>query len=112
MLAKSSGSLRFELVDGNAVERWRVDVDHGDIAVSHKAGAADCVLRVPKLLFLKIASGRDNAIRRGIARRVGRRRRPRPAHVVRTHIPGTATEYGSDSFELEQRPEGESQDDR
>jgi predicted lipid carrier protein YhbT len=62
LLAKSSGSLRFELADGNAVERWRVDVNHGDIAVSHKAGAADCILRAPELLFLKIASGRDNAM--------------------------------------------------
>jgi ubiquinone biosynthesis protein UbiJ len=62
LLAKSSGSLRFELANGNAVERWRVDVDQGDIAVSHKAGAADCVLRAPDLLFQKIATGRENAM--------------------------------------------------
>jgi putative sterol carrier protein len=62
LLAKSSGSLRFEITDGSAVERWRVDVHRGDVTVSHKAGAADCVLRAPKPLFLKIASGRENAM--------------------------------------------------
>jgi putative sterol carrier protein len=60
LLEKASGSLRFELADGKAVERWRIDVSRGDVAVSHKAGAADCVLRSPKALFDKIASGREN----------------------------------------------------
>ena len=62
LLEKASGSLRFELTEGKAVERWRVDVRKGDVAVSHKAGAADCVLRAPKSLFDKIASGRENAM--------------------------------------------------
>ena len=62
LLAKDSGSLRFELSEGKAVERWRLDVRKGDVAVSHKAGAADCVLRAPKSLFDKIASGRENAM--------------------------------------------------
>jgi predicted lipid carrier protein YhbT len=62
LLEKSSGSLRFELADGKAIERWRVDVNKGDVVVSRKTGAADCVLRAPKLLFQKIASGRENAM--------------------------------------------------
>jgi putative sterol carrier protein len=62
LLAKATGSLRFELSEGKAVERWRVDVRRGDVAVSHKAGAADCVLRAPKSLFDKLASGRENAM--------------------------------------------------
>jgi putative sterol carrier protein len=62
LLEKESGSLRFELSEGKAVERWRVDVHKGDVSVSHKAGAADCVLRTPKPLFDKLASGRENAM--------------------------------------------------
>ena len=62
LLEKASGSLRFELTDGNAVERWRVEVRKGDVAVSHKASAADCVLRAPKPLFDKLSSGRENAM--------------------------------------------------
>jgi putative sterol carrier protein len=62
LLEKASGSLRFELTEGKTVERWRVEVRKGDIAVSHKASAADCVLRAPKPLFDKLASGRDNAM--------------------------------------------------
>ena len=62
LLEKASGSLRFELADGKTVERWRVDVSKGDVVVSHKAGAADCVLHAPKSLFDKLASGRENAM--------------------------------------------------
>ena len=62
LLEKAAGSLRFELTEGKAVERWRVEVRKGDVAVSHKAGAADCVLRAPKPLFDKLASGRENAM--------------------------------------------------
>ncbi len=59
---KASGSLRFELTDGNAVQRWRVEISHGDVTVSHGAGPADCVLRAPKPLFDKVATGRENAM--------------------------------------------------
>ena len=79
LLAKASGSLRFELSEGKAVERWRVDVRKGDVAVSHKAGAADCVLRAPKSLFDKLASGRENAmaaVLRGAFDRRGQHRPP------------------------------------
>jgi len=62
MLEKASGSLRFEIADGKAVERWRVEVRKGEFAVSRKAGAADCVLRASKPLFDKLASGRENAM--------------------------------------------------
>jgi ubiquinone biosynthesis protein UbiJ len=62
LLEKASGSLRIEITEGNAVQRWRVDIRHGDVAVSHRAGAADCVLRAPKQLFDKLASGRENAM--------------------------------------------------
>ena len=62
LLEKASGSLRFEVGEGRTTERWRVDIGRGDVDVSHKAGAADCVLRAPKPLFDKIASGRENAM--------------------------------------------------
>ena len=97
LLAKASGSLRFELTDGNAVERWRVDVRHGDVAVSHKAGAADCVLRAPKPLFDEDRIGSGERDGRGAARRVGRRGRPRPAPRVPTHPAGPASEAGSET---------------
>jgi len=62
LLAKASGSLRFELSEGQAVERWRVEIRKGDVAVSHKAGVADCVLRTSQSLFDKLATGRENAM--------------------------------------------------
>jgi putative sterol carrier protein len=62
LLEKCSGSVRFELTDGAAIDRWRVDIRKGDVTVSHRANRADCVLRAPKALFGKIASGRENAM--------------------------------------------------
>jgi putative sterol carrier protein len=62
LLAKASGSLRFELRESKGVEHWRVDVRKGDVTVSHRAGPADCVVWGPKSLFEKLAAGRENAM--------------------------------------------------
>ena len=36
LLAKVSGTARFEVVDGDRVDRWLVAIDKGDVAVPHK----------------------------------------------------------------------------
>jgi putative sterol carrier protein len=61
-LEKVSGTVRFDLENGNGVERWRVTVDKGDIAVSRKNGKADAVLRTDKALFDRILTGEVNAM--------------------------------------------------
>jgi len=61
LLAKASGTLRFELVDGRKTERWFVEVRKGDIAVSRRNAPADCVVRGERALFERIAQGRQNA---------------------------------------------------
>jgi predicted lipid carrier protein YhbT len=63
LLRKASGSTRFEVVDGKRTRRWVVTVDKGRIGVSRQAGAfPDCVFRVDKTLFDRIASGKENAV--------------------------------------------------
>src|SRR5436190_21221610 len=62
LLEQATGSVRVELGNGKGAERWFVMVDKGDVAVSHKAGAADCTLRSSKALFDRIAGGDVNAV--------------------------------------------------
>jgi putative sterol carrier protein len=62
LLAYTSGTLRFELVNGGRKERWFVTLDRGDVAVSRKTGGADCVVHASKELFDEVVSGRVNAM--------------------------------------------------
>ena len=62
LLGHTSGTLRFELVNGGRRERWYVTLDRGDVAVSRKTGGADCVVRATKELFDDVASGHVNAM--------------------------------------------------
>ena len=55
------GETRFELVDDKRVDRWFLDVDNGDLAVSRKNRQADCTFRADKALFDGIARGDVNA---------------------------------------------------
>jgi putative sterol carrier protein len=61
LLGKTTGTLRFELVDGKQTERWLLTVDKGDVSVSHKNVAADCTIRAKRALFDGMAGGTVNA---------------------------------------------------
>jgi putative sterol carrier protein len=62
LLEHTKGTLRVELADGKRVDRWLVEVDNGDVAVSRKnAAKADCTVRAKKELFDGIAGGELNA---------------------------------------------------
>jgi putative sterol carrier protein len=62
-LAKVSGTLRFDVRDGGArAERWLISIEKGDVALSHKNAKADCVVRVDRTVFDRIASGEANAM--------------------------------------------------
>ena len=62
LVAKFSGRVRFEVVDGTRTERWLVTIDKGDIAVSRKGEDGDCSIRADKSLFDKLARGEANAM--------------------------------------------------
>ena len=63
LLRKAEGSTRFEIVDGKQTRRWVVTVEKGRIDVSRRAIASpDCVVRVEKRLFERIAAGKENAV--------------------------------------------------
>jgi putative sterol carrier protein len=62
LLAKVTGRVRFDLVEGARTDRWLVAVDKGDIVVSHTDGPADCTIRAERGLFERLCRGEENAM--------------------------------------------------
>jgi putative sterol carrier protein len=62
LLANVSGTLRFDLVDGERVEHWYLAIRNGDVAVSRGDAEADAVVRTAKDLFEGMTAGRVNAM--------------------------------------------------
>jgi putative sterol carrier protein len=62
LLAKVTGRVRFDLVEGGRTDRWLVAVDRGDTVVSHKGGAAECTIQADRALFERLCRGEENAI--------------------------------------------------
>jgi len=62
LLEKATGIVRFDLVEGTRTDRWLVTLDRGDVSVSRKNAAADCVVRADKTLFDAMASGDVNGM--------------------------------------------------
>jgi putative sterol carrier protein len=62
LLRKAKGSVRFDLVDGKRIDRRLVTIDKGNITVSRRNLAADCVIRADEALFGRVAAGELNAV--------------------------------------------------
>lgn len=61
LLARATGTVRFDLVDGDRTEHWLVTIQKGDITVSRKRANADAVVCVDTELANGLCSGRVNA---------------------------------------------------
>jgi putative sterol carrier protein len=62
VLTKTSGRVRFDLVDGSRTDRWTVTIDKGHVSVAHRGGAADCTVRADRAWFTRLSRGEENAI--------------------------------------------------
>jgi putative sterol carrier protein len=62
LLEKESGTLRFDLTSGKKTTRWLIEIEDGDVSISHRNAKADCVVRAKKSLFDGIATGQQNAM--------------------------------------------------
>jgi len=62
LLKRASGTVRFDLVDGERLEHWCVVMNSGDVTVSRKNAKADSVVRLDKATFDGMASGKVNAM--------------------------------------------------
>jgi hypothetical protein len=56
-----SATLRFEVLDGERVDKWYVAVTNGDVAVTRKNGQSDVVARIKRPDFEAMVTGRMNA---------------------------------------------------
>ena len=62
LLHGATGSVRFDLVDEQDVEHWLVTIERGSVSASRRNRRADCVVRVGRSLFERIADGEANAM--------------------------------------------------
>jgi putative sterol carrier protein len=61
LLRSESGTLRFDLTDGDLEECWFVTIKKGEISVSREHRAADCMVHTDKALFDGMVTGEVNA---------------------------------------------------
>ena len=62
LLEHTTGTIRFDLVQGKRTDRWFVSVKKGDVSVSHQNGEADAVVTTDEAFFHKLVSGEQNAM--------------------------------------------------
>ncbi len=62
LLQDASGVLQVELVDDGRKRDWYVRINHGDVTVSRKKMAADCVMQLSRDLFEDVLRGKANVI--------------------------------------------------
>jgi putative sterol carrier protein len=60
LLEKAKGSARFDVATGKRTERWLVTIDKGDLAVSHRNAAADCIVRTDRSTLERAVTGELN----------------------------------------------------
>lgn len=60
LLEKARGSARFDVTEGRRTERWLVTIDKGDLRVSRRNAAADCIVRVDRSSFERAVAGKLN----------------------------------------------------
>jgi putative sterol carrier protein len=62
MLQSMTGTVRFDIADGERTEHWHLRIGKGDVALSHDDGPADCVISADIATFDAILTGRMNAM--------------------------------------------------
>jgi putative sterol carrier protein len=62
LLAKTSGTLRFDLHEGAQTTHWLLQIERGNMHVSQEDREADTVVGTPPRLFGELVTGSENAI--------------------------------------------------
>jgi hypothetical protein len=62
MLKRYSGTLRWDIVDGDTTEHRMVRIDHGDLWVTESDGPADCVIIAERAVCDDVVRGRTSAL--------------------------------------------------
>src|SRR6266536_650894 len=91
LLEKATGSIRFDLADGKRTDRWLVTLDRGDVSVSRKNVAADCIVRADRTLFDAMASGDVNGMAAYLRGELTLEGDPELLVLIQRVLPGPAT---------------------
>jgi hypothetical protein len=59
---RESATLRFDVADGERVERWHVTVSDGDTTVTRRKDPADAVVLIDRNRMAELVTGRLNAM--------------------------------------------------
>ncbi|MEU1841110.1 SCP2 sterol-binding domain-containing protein [Micromonospora chersina] len=62
LLAKTSGTLRFDLHEGAQTTHWLLEIDRGNVQVRQEDREADTVVGTEPRLFGELVTGEENAI--------------------------------------------------
>lgn len=62
LLRRGTGTIRFDLHEDGTTDRWLITVTRGNVVVRREEGDAECVVAADRSLFVKIVSGRANAM--------------------------------------------------
>ncbi|RIV36616.1 SCP2 sterol-binding domain-containing protein [Micromonospora radicis] len=62
LLAKLSGTLRFDLHEGPQTMHWLVRIERGEIQVSRQDMEADTVIGTSPAMFEELVTGRENGL--------------------------------------------------
>jgi putative sterol carrier protein len=62
LLAKTAGTLRFDLQEGAHTHHWMLRIDRGRVRVSQEDADADTVVGTSPALFEDLATGREDGI--------------------------------------------------
>lgn len=88
LLEKARGSARFDVTHGRRTERWLVTIDKGDLRVSRRNAAADCILRADRSSFERAVAGKLNLMAAVLRGEVAVGGDPRLLVLLRRLFPG------------------------
>ena len=88
LLEKVKSTIRFDVVDGKNRTRWLVQIDRGDVRVSHGNARADTTVRIERGLFDRLATGRANAMAEVLRGTIGVEGVLEPAILFQRLFPG------------------------
>jgi len=97
LLRKAKGSARFDVVDGRRTARWLLAIDKGDVGVSRRNAAADCVVRADRATFDRIVGGELNFMAAALRAEVSVRGDPKLLVLLQRLFPRPSRPQGRPS---------------
>jgi putative sterol carrier protein len=96
LLRKAKGTARFDVTDGKRTARWLLTIDKGDIDVSRRNAAADCVVQADRATFNRIVSGELNFMAAALRVEVSVQGDPKLLVLLQRLFPRPASAPGSE----------------